>query len=143
MFFNNKKASAAVIVLFTIVIVVGLFLFLNYASRECNLNTDCNEDFYCGSDFKCHEKEIIEKIIVKNKLLAPSIIIALGLVITAVIFNIDKIKELELNRKIPEMIRKTKHFIENRFFRKEDFPKKKFKDNFSDVAKPDKFGEYR
>jgi len=59
------------------------------------------------------------------------------------IANINKINDLELSRRIPIALRKMKYFIKYKFFKKEDFPEKKFKDNFANVANPKDFGEYR
>ncbi|MAG08033.1 hypothetical protein CMO89_01030 [Candidatus Woesearchaeota archaeon] len=142
-FLNNKKASAAIVMLSTFLIVVVVFVAMSYLSRECNTDADCGEGFYCGSDFKCHEIKVMEKVVVKNELMGPSLIIMIGIVSASVIFNIDKIKGLELNKKIPEMMRKLKEFFENKFFRKEDFPERKLKDNYTDIANPKEFGEYK
>tara|TARA_Y100000310_G_scaffold344022_1_gene454586 strand:- start:3829 stop:4251 length:423 start_codon:yes stop_codon:yes gene_type:complete len=138
-FLTSKKASTAVIILATFLIAIALYIIMSYSSRECNINTDCGDDFYCGSDFKCHEMKIVERTVIKNELITPSIILTIGLIITALIINIDKLRGLN----IKSNIKKAKSFINNKFFTKQDFPEKKHKDNYANITNPKEFGEYR
>tara|TARA_B100000315_G_C14506521_1_gene554871 strand:- start:270 stop:692 length:423 start_codon:yes stop_codon:yes gene_type:complete len=138
-FLSNKKASTAIIVLSTFLVAIALYLIMSYSSRECNINTDCENDFYCGSDFKCHEMKIVERTVIKNELITPSIILTIGLIITALIANIDKLRGLDIKRNIKEV----KDFIDNKLFTKQDFPEKKHKDNYANIANPKEYGETR
>ncbi len=89
--FDNKKSEALTIILVVIIISVFLGWFINFSSRECRSNNDCQEDYYCGSDHACHQIPVIEKTIVKNNLLVPSIIIGIAIIIAALILKSFKI----------------------------------------------------
>jgi len=101
--FNNKKAE-----LLTILIVITFILFatigfgtwlINLGSRECKTNSQCGSDSYCGSDFACHQIPVIEKTIVQNNFVVPSIIIGIAIVIAAIILKSNKI---HFNKKAEE-----------------------------------------
>lgn len=83
----KTRGSAAIIVIAVALALVLLGTFIiNLASRECNNNRDCAESAYCGTDYECHEyptKVIVEK----NNLLWPSVVISLGLVVTAFVYR--------------------------------------------------------
>ncbi|MBI4152605.1 hypothetical protein HY495_02745 [Candidatus Woesearchaeota archaeon] len=79
----SKKGSAAIIVIAVALalVVLGSFL-INLAGRDCNSNKECPQNAYCGSDNECHEypKNIVVE---KNSYVPASIILSLGLVLTA------------------------------------------------------------
>jgi len=79
----NVKGSGAIIVIAVVLalVVLGSFL-IHLATRDCNSNKDCPQSAYCGSDYTCHEypKSIVVE---KNSFIPASIIISLGLVLTA------------------------------------------------------------
>jgi hypothetical protein len=83
--------------------------------------------------------KIVERTVIKNELITPSIILTIGLIITALIVNIDKLRGIDIKGNI----KKAKGFIDNKFFTKQDFPEKKHKDNYADIANPKEFSEYR
>src|SRR3989344_6487577 len=93
---SNRKAEAGLVTIFIIVIIVLFFGYLiNVSQRECKSNKDCGSEEYCGSDFSCHSYPTIQKTIVQNNFLLPSIIIAIAIIIAAFMFNSDKIKSLK------------------------------------------------
>ncbi len=79
----NKKANAGILIIAVVLalVVLGSFL-INLATRDCNSNKDCPQSAYCGSDYKCHEypKNIVVE---KNSFVPASLIISVGLVLTA------------------------------------------------------------
>jgi hypothetical protein len=85
----NKKGAATLILGIVLIIVIVGWL-INFTGRECSEDNDCPENNYCGSDFDCHKHPVIEKEIAKNNLLAPSIILGLAIVISAVILRYKK-----------------------------------------------------
>jgi len=85
--FNNKRAELVTIILIIIVIVFSLGWLINLGSRECRTNSQCGSGSYCGSDFACHQIPVIEKTIVQNNLLIPSIIIGLAIIIAAIVLK--------------------------------------------------------
>lgn len=89
--FNNKRAEA--ITLIFIVVIIALFLgwLINFNSRECRSNSQCKDGFYCGSDFTCHQIPVVEKTIVQNNLLTPSIILGIAIILSAVILKSGKV----------------------------------------------------
>jgi len=88
--FRNKKAELFSLILIIIVITVALGWLINLGSRECRSDTQCPADNYCGSDFSCHSIPTIEKTIIKNNLLVPSIIIGLAIIIAAIVLSLGK-----------------------------------------------------
>jgi hypothetical protein len=87
----NKKGNVFLIVAIGLIVLIILLFATTVFKKECRNDADCKEDYYCGSDFECHEPKIIEKIIVQNNLLIPSIILAIGLIIAALIIRYIKI----------------------------------------------------
>jgi len=87
---NNKRAELATIILIILIIVLGIGWLISLGSRECRSNADCGNGFYCGSDFSCHQLTTIEKTIIKNNLLTPSIIIGIAIIIAAMILRLGK-----------------------------------------------------
>ena len=85
MVLSSKKGALNWLVVIIIIIVVLALWIVNIAGRECSDNDDCGELQYCGSDFECHDKEVV--YVEKNEYLLPSVIIAVGLVVAAVIFK--------------------------------------------------------
>src|SRR3989344_6002600 len=93
---KNKKANMSIIsVLVVIVLLFAIGYVVNIGNRECNDNNDCGSESYCGSDFACHQYPLIERTIVENNFLVPSILIALAIVIAAVIFKWNELKPKE------------------------------------------------
>lgn len=88
--FESKKSEAITVILVTLMIIVFLGWLINIGSKECRSNSQCGSAQYCGSDFACHELPTIEKTIVKNNLLVPSIILGIAIVIAAVIIRSGK-----------------------------------------------------
>ncbi|MBI2102417.1 hypothetical protein HYT55_01140 [Candidatus Woesearchaeota archaeon] len=83
----NTKGTVAIIIIAVALALVLLGTFIiNLASRECNNNRDCTENAYCGTDYECHEfpKSVVVE---KNNLVWPSMIISLGLVLTAFVYK--------------------------------------------------------
>ena len=91
----NKKASAAVIALSVILVIIILFWAVKSLMKECRKDTDCGSGYYCGSDFKCHEMKIIEKTIIKSDFGRAVYIIAFSIIIAAIILRF-KLKKLNL-----------------------------------------------
>jgi len=89
-FLKNKRAEAFTIILVVIIIVIFLGWLVDFKSKECRSNSDCPADFYCGSDFSCHQIPTIEKTIIKNNLIIPSIIIGIAIIISAIVLNSRK-----------------------------------------------------
>ena len=92
MYMLNNKRAEAITFIFTIAII-ALFLgwLINFNSRECRSNSQCKDGFYCGSDFSCHQMPVVEKTIVQNNLLTPSIILGIAIILSAVILKSGKI----------------------------------------------------
>jgi len=92
--FRSKKAFE-MITLTVIVIIILAFLIgsiIDITPKECRTNTDCGSDFYCGSDFACHQIPVIEKTVVENNFLVPSIITGIAIIIAAFVLKSDKIR---------------------------------------------------
>jgi len=89
---SRKADGGLTLVLIVIIIVVFLGWLVNLGSKECRNNSDCGSGYYCGSDFSCHQIPSIEKTVVKNNLLAPSVIIGLAIIIAAYILKSDRLK---------------------------------------------------
>lgn len=92
--FSNKSAE-----LLTILIVITFILFavmgfggwlIDLSSRECRSDKQCPGDNYCGSDFACHQIPVIEKTIVQNNFVVPSIIIGIAIVLSSIILKSGK-----------------------------------------------------
>jgi len=90
-FFNNKRAEIVSIILVIIIITIALGWLVNLGSRECRSDSQCPADNYCGSDFSCHQIPTIEKTLVKNNLITPSIIIGIAIIIAAIVLRVGKI----------------------------------------------------
>ncbi len=91
-----KKSEAGLVALLIIIAVVFFFgWIINVSQRECKRNSDCNSESYCGSDFSCHTYPTIQKTVVQYNLFWPAVVIGLAIVITALIFNLDKLKQKE------------------------------------------------
>ena len=88
---SSKRSEALTIILVIIIIAVFLGWFVNLASRECRSDNDCAGDYYCGSDFACHKVPVIEKTLVKNNLIIPSIIMGIAIIISAFILKSGRI----------------------------------------------------
>ena len=88
--FASRKSEAITIILVTLIIIVFLGWLINVGSRECRSNSQCGSAQYCGSDFACHELPTIEKTIVKNNLIVPSIILGIAIIIAALIIKFGK-----------------------------------------------------
>ena len=102
-FFDNKRAELATIILIILVIVFSLGWLINLGSKECRSNSQCGSDSYCGSDFSCHQIPIIEKTVVKNNLILPSIIIGIAIIMAAIVFKSGKIPfRKNTEKKTPE-----------------------------------------
>ena len=87
-FLNSKKSEMFLALLFGLIIVLFFIGWLvNIGSRECRTNSDCGSDFYCGSDFSCHQIPVVEKTIVKNNLIVPSLIIGIAIIIAAIVLK--------------------------------------------------------
>ncbi len=90
---SSKKAQVGLAVTTVIIIaVLGIGMLANLGGRECNSNKSCNNDEYCGSDFACHRIPVIEKTIIKNNFIMPSIIIGLAIIMASLILKSDKFK---------------------------------------------------
>ena len=89
----GKKSEAGATI--AVILIIALFLgwLINVTQRECRTNKDCGSEFYCGSDFACHEFPTIEKTIVQNNFLIPSLIIGIAIIIGVVIFRWDKLRK--------------------------------------------------
>ena len=88
--FQSRKSEAITIILVTLIIIIFLGWLINVGSRECRSNSQCGSAQYCGSDFACHELPTIEKTIVKNNLIVPSIILGIAVIIAALIIKSGK-----------------------------------------------------
>ncbi len=90
--FNVKKGEAVLaVILIIIIIVIFLGWLVNVGTKECRSDSECGNDNYCGSDFSCHQIPVIEKTIVKNNLIVPSLIIGLAIIIAAIVLKSGKI----------------------------------------------------
>jgi len=87
---QNKKGSVVIIILILLIIIIVIAWLVSLSGRECEEDNDCLENHYCGSDFTCHEHPVIEKEVTKNRLLGPSIILGLCVIISAVILRYKK-----------------------------------------------------
>jgi len=88
----NKKGSLGLIVVIIILSLVILSVYLvNVATRDCNSNKDCTKSAYCGTDYECHDfpKEIIVK---ENNYVPASVILSVGLIVSALIFRNGLVK---------------------------------------------------
>ena len=89
----HRKAEMGIVVILVVVILLfAIGYVINIGNRECNDNKDCGSESYCGSDFACHSYPTIEKTIIENNYLVPSILIALAIVIAAMIFRWNELK---------------------------------------------------
>ena len=95
--FGNKKSEALTAVLIVLVIAVFLGWLINLGSRECYSNNDCGNGQYCGSDFACHQIPTIEKTVVQNSFIIPSIIIALAIIIASIILKYNRPNPINKN----------------------------------------------
>ena len=88
----RSKKSEVILATIFIVLIIIIFLgwLVNIGSRECRTNSDCGNANYCGSDFACHQIPTIEKTIVKNNFIIPSIIIAIAIIIAAFVLKFLK-----------------------------------------------------
>ncbi|MBI2134920.1 hypothetical protein HYU09_02940 [Candidatus Woesearchaeota archaeon] len=87
---KSRKSEAITVILVTLIIIVFLGWLINVGSRECRSNSQCGSAQYCGSDFACHELPTIEKTIVKNNLIVPSMIVGIAIIIAAAIIRFGK-----------------------------------------------------
>ena len=89
----RSKKSEVVLATIFIVLIIIIFLgwLVNVGSRECRTNSDCDNANYCGSDFACHQIPTIEKTIVQNNFIVPSIIIAIAIIIAAIVLKWKRI----------------------------------------------------
>ncbi len=83
----NRKGNAAVIAVIILAVLLLLVWLMSVASRECSSTKDCPDHSYCGVDYECHS--FPEQIIIKEPsgLLLPSLIVAVGLIIAALIMR--------------------------------------------------------
>jgi hypothetical protein len=92
---NNKGDGGLTAIVIIVVIIVFLAWLVNISQRECHSNKDCTDEQYCGSDFACHRIPIIERetspTVIQRNYLGPAWIIGIAMVITAILFNLDKI----------------------------------------------------
>jgi len=88
----RKADGGLTIVLIIVIIVIFLGWLVNLGLKECRNNSDCSSGYYCGSDFSCHQIPLIEKTVVKNNLLAPSLIMGIAIIIAAFILKSDRLK---------------------------------------------------
>ncbi len=103
-----KKSEAGLAALLIIIVIVFFFGWLiNVSQRECKSNRDCGSEAYCGSDFSCHTYPTIQKTVVQYNLFWPAVVIGLAIVITALIFNLDKLKRKEIAEEVKETYVKT------------------------------------
>ncbi len=91
-FFINKKGEALTLVLIVLIVVVFIGWLINLNQRECRSNNDCGSGYYCGSDFTCHQIPTIEKTLVQNNLVLPSVIIGIAIVIAAFILRFGNLR---------------------------------------------------
>lgn len=100
----HKKAEAGlVIVTILIILIFSIGWLINVNQRECRTDNECGSESYCGSDFSCHPYPTIQKTIVQNNFLVPSIVIALAIVLAAIIFRWNKLRPKE-EKKVEEHI---------------------------------------
>ena len=96
MYQKNKKSEAGLVAVLIIIIIVFFFGWLiNIGQRECKSNRDCGSEAYCGSDFSCHTYPTIQKTVIQYNLFWPAVIIGIAIIITAIIFNLDKLRTRE------------------------------------------------
>ena len=103
LFRSSRKSEAATTILMVLIAVFFIGWIFNINQRECRTNKDCGSESYCGSDFACHQYPTIQKTIVQYNLLAPSIIIAIAIIIVALIFNWGRLKAGEEPRQMEEV----------------------------------------
>ena len=97
--FLCKKSEAGLAVILILVIVLFFFGWLiDIGQRECRTNKDCGSEAYCGSDFSCHSFPTIQKTVIQNNFVFPSIIIGIAIVIAAIIFRWDKLRREETKK---------------------------------------------
>ncbi len=105
---NNKKSEILTISIIVVLIVLSIIVlgewFANFNAKECRSDSQCPSDNYCGSDFSCHPVPTIEKTIIENNLVIPSIIIGIAIVIAAMILKSGKIftRKNEHQETVPE-----------------------------------------
>ena len=99
----RKKANGLAIGFFVMIIIIVIFWLIGISARECNSDSACKEDYYCGSDFKCHQMKIVEKTVVKNDYITPSIIVGISIIIAAIILRHAGLKSIA--KKIAEYIK--------------------------------------
>ena len=94
----HKKGSAAVIVLGVVLLIVILAWAFTSLRGECRTDSACGDGKYCGADRACHTIPVVEKEVIKNNFLLPSIIIALSIVIGAVLLHLGRRDDKELQQ---------------------------------------------
>ncbi len=59
---KNKKATGFGHWIFTVLLIlILLWWFIGFATRECRKNTDCQKDNYCDYRYTCQKIPMIEK----------------------------------------------------------------------------------
>jgi|TARA_Y100000031_G_C8175811_1_gene364044 hypothetical protein len=84
---KHRGGEAVTIILIIIIVVFLIGYLINIGARECKSDAHCGSGYYCGSDFACHQIPTIEKTLIKNNFLIPSVIIGLAIVIAAIILK--------------------------------------------------------
>jgi flagellar basal body-associated protein FliL len=122
----QKKADASLGIALVIVLLILLVVVLaNVVQRECKSNKDCGSAYYCGSDYSCHEFPTIQKTVVQNSLIFPSIILGISIVAAAIIFNWHRLRNKKENgaAAAPETKEGVQPETEKEESPKEDMPK--------------------
>jgi len=94
---KNKKSEAGSALIIIILIVLFLGWVINVSQRECKTNKDCASESYCGSDFSCHSYPNIQKTVVQYNFFWPAVVIGIAIIVAALIFNWNKIKQKDEN----------------------------------------------
>ncbi len=98
-----RKAEAGLTIILVLVIVfVFLGWLFNVSQRECKSNKDCSSESYCGSDFSCHPYPNIQKTVVQDSFVWPSVIIGIAIIIAAIILKWNNLKSKKINQKSAE-----------------------------------------
>ena len=93
MLYLSKKSQVGLAAVIIVIIgVLGIGMLANLGSRECNSNKSCNSDEYCGSDFACHQIPVIEKTLINNNFIMPSIIVGIAIIMASFILKSGKLK---------------------------------------------------
>lgn len=91
--YSSKKAQVGLVAVIIIITgVLGIGMLANFGSRECNSNKNCNSDEYCGSDFACHQIPVIEKTLINNNFIMPSIIVGIAIIMASFVLKSGKLK---------------------------------------------------